>query len=133
MRWNIPAEEKVARQVSTVCLEHGKENPRASIRYEIRPLSEVTDSPVVQTICYALGTGQASQEAAQLAAWNQNNGVPWQALASIRNTHLNGNSELAFSPQQVSQAMRLTNYCARFVEYKARQAAQTDSTASMAD
>jgi len=131
--WNVPAEDKIAREVATVCLEHGKEEPRASLRYEIRPLSEVTENPVVQTICYALGSGSASQEVAQLAAWNQNNGVPWQALAATQNTHMNGNTEQAFSTQQVNQAMQLTEHCTRYVEYKLRQDAESESTGSMAD
>jgi hypothetical protein len=41
-----------------VCLEHGKDEPRAKIPYQIVPISEFTEDKSVHELCKMLGTGQ---------------------------------------------------------------------------
>lgn len=79
--FNIAPEQVVRQNVKTVCLEHGKKEPRKHLKYEIRPLDTVTDKPEVHEICALVGSGAVNQQAAQAAAWHYNNGVSWEELA----------------------------------------------------
>ena len=77
---NIPPEQVVKLQVVTVCLEHGKKDPRPGVPYVIKPIEQFTDRPQVQELCRMLGYGDVSQRAAQVAAWHLNNDMSWQEL-----------------------------------------------------
>ena len=59
------APEKVAKfKVPTVCLEHGKKDPRPAIPYEIKPLETVTTKAGVKELLTALGKQKMSQRSA---------------------------------------------------------------------
>ena len=61
------APEKVGQcKVTTVCLEHGKAEPREAIPYEIKPLETVTTNPGVRELCQMLGNGQLNQRELKL-------------------------------------------------------------------
>jgi len=79
---NIPPEKVGKRQVVTVCLEHGKKDPRPGVPYVIKPIDQFTDKPRVHELCRMLGNGVVSQRAAQVAAWHLNNDMSWQELAA---------------------------------------------------
>ena len=79
---NIPPEKVGKLQVTTVCLEHGKKDPRPNIPYVIKPIDQFTDKPEVHELCRMLGNGLVSQRAAQVAAWHLNNDMSWQELAA---------------------------------------------------
>ena len=98
--FNVPPEKIAQFKVPTVCLEHGKPEPRPAIAYEIQPIESVTDKPEVQELCRMLGTGQINQRAAQVAAWNLNNGMSWQQLAAKQLQYANGASEPYFTPKK---------------------------------
>jgi hypothetical protein len=77
------APEKVAKfKVVTVCLEHGKKDPRPGIPYVIKPIDQFTDKPQVHELCRMLGKGVVSQRVAQVAAWHLNSDMSWQELAA---------------------------------------------------
>ncbi|MEX2114818.1 MAG: hypothetical protein WD845_16615 [Pirellulales bacterium] len=104
------APEKVAKlKVTTVCLEHGKKEPRPGIPYEIKPLETVTTQPGVKELLTALGRERVSQRAAQAAAWHLANDMSWEQLANKRIVHLNGTTEMWFSPQEVQGGMQLAH------------------------
>jgi hypothetical protein len=93
-------------KVATVCLEHGKKEPRPNIPYEIRPLAEVTTKPGVKELLADLGRGKLDQRATQAAAWHLANGLSWQELAAKRIEHLNGTSEPWFNRQEIQAGMQ---------------------------
>ncbi|MFK8111861.1 MAG: hypothetical protein AB8B91_06650 [Rubripirellula sp.] len=68
--------------VPTVCLEHGKPDPKPKMKYKIVPLDQVTSDPKVHLLCNALGSARVSQSVAQAAAWNLMDGLTWDELAS---------------------------------------------------
>jgi hypothetical protein len=108
------APEKVGRyNVATVCLEHGKTEPRESMHYQIKPLDAVTTKLGVQQLCQMLGSGQLDQRAAQAAAWHLNNGMTWQQLATKQIRHANGTSEPYFSQGELQLAMQITSAAER--------------------
>ncbi len=101
------APEKVGKlKVACMCLEHGKKEPQASIKYEIKPIESFTDKPAVHELCKMLGSGQISQRAAQAAAWHLNNNMTWDVLAAKKIEHLGGApSQPYFSPQELQAAI----------------------------
>ncbi len=82
--FNIPPEKVAKLKFKTVCLEHGKPEPKPKFRYELKRLDEVTKKPGVREICLMLGEGKINQRTAQLAAWHLNNDMSWKKLADIR-------------------------------------------------
>ncbi|GHT28823.1 hypothetical protein FACS18942_09550 [Planctomycetales bacterium] len=79
---NLAPEQVVRHNVKTVCLEHGKKDPKHHLHYEIRPLETVTDKGEVQVLCSMVGAGAVDQKSAQAAVWHYNNGLSWEELAA---------------------------------------------------
>jgi hypothetical protein len=109
------APEKVAKlKFSTVCLEHGKKDPRPGIPYEIRPLETVTTQPGVKELLASLGSKGLTQRAAQAAAWHLANGMSWRELANKRIVHINGTSEMWFHPSEIRSGMQVAHIAVRY-------------------
>lgn len=107
--------EKVGKiKVNTVCLEHGKKDPNVRVPYTLIPIDSFTDKAEVVQLCKMLGRGEIPQNSAQAAAWHLANGLSWGELASkIRIKHLDGSTELYFSPGEVDAASRIASESAR--------------------
>jgi hypothetical protein len=128
--FNIPPEKIAQIKVATVCLDHGKAEPRAGIPYEIKPIDSVTDKPEVQELCRMLGTGQLDQRAAQVAAWHLNNGLSWDFLAQKQRRHADGTSEPYFTDAQIRGGMNLAAVAAKGAEQHKQQQPQQPSPSS---
>ena len=83
-QWNIPPERSIRQNIKTVCLEHGKRDPHRGMKYEIKPLTEVTDKSEVLALCALVGKGIVDQHVAQAAVWHYNNGLSWEELSNKR-------------------------------------------------
>ncbi len=81
--WTIAPEKVGWLRLPSVCLALGRPDPQPRFPYEIRRLEELTTDPVVAGICAMLGSGELSQDAAQLAAWHLENGMSWNQLATF--------------------------------------------------
>ncbi len=99
--FNVAAKKTGDFKITTVCLEHGKPEPRSTVAYEIRPLETFTEKPGVYELLQALGYGQIDQRIAQAAAWNLNNGMSWATLAAKRIERADGDSYPYFSAQEI--------------------------------
>jgi hypothetical protein len=104
------------RKVLTVCLEHGKPEPRPSMPYEIKPIESLTARPAVKELCRMLGNGKIDQRTAQAAAWYLNNDMSWDQLANKRVHHANGATQPYFSPQEVVVAVRVAACAVKLAE-----------------
>lgn len=82
--FNIAPEGVAQLKLTSVCLDHGKPDPRPAMPYAIKPLASVTDKPEVDALCGMLGRGQIGQRAAQAAAWHFQNDMSWEDLADLR-------------------------------------------------
>ncbi len=105
--FNVAPEQVGQFKVATVCLEHGKKEPRPQIPYKIVPLETVTTESGVKELLVAMGRGRLDQRATQAAAWHLANGLSWQQLAAKRITHINGTSEPWFRQNELLAGMRL--------------------------
>jgi hypothetical protein len=119
--FNIAPEKVGQFKVPTVCLEHGKGEPRAAIAYEIKPLESVANKPAVAELCRILGSGKIDQRAAQAAAWNLNNDMTWEQLAAKRIEHANGTTEPYFSQLEIQTGMQLAKTALKIAEEKQQQ------------
>lgn len=128
--FNVKPEVVGQLEVPIVCLEHGKPEPRAKVKYEIKPVASFTDKAGVYELCQILGTGQIDQRAAQAAAWNLNNGMSWQQLAAKRLHYANGTTRPYFQPQELQAAVRLATIAVRQANESPRNQDATTSEGS---
>ena len=108
--FNVPAEKVGQVRVACVCLEHGKDEPRPAIPYDIKPITAFTSDPAVHELCRMLGEGKLDQRAAQAAAWHLANGMSWEELAAKQIKRLNGPSYPYFSRQEIMAGIQIANH-----------------------
>jgi hypothetical protein len=125
----IPPEKTGQLKVTTVCLEHGKAEPRPNVPYEIKPIESFTNNAAVAELCRLLGHGQINQRAAQAAAWNLNNNMSWEQLAAKRLKFANGTSQPYFSPQEIRAGMQAATVAGQMAEQRQKQSASSTSAA----
>ena len=130
--FNFPPEKIGQLKVPTVCLEHGKAEPRPAIPYEIKPIDSVTTNPETQELCRMLGTGQINQRAAQVAVWHYNNNISWQDLAAKQLRFADGTSQPYFSMQEIRAGMQLGAMATKLVEQRKQQQQQQASPGNTA-
>ena len=70
-------------KATTVCLEHGKHDPKPRVAYRMIPLETFTDDPIILELCQKLGAGHIPQKIAQAIAWHQANELTWTQLADL--------------------------------------------------
>ncbi|HBO42426.1 MAG TPA: hypothetical protein DD670_00495 [Planctomycetaceae bacterium] len=125
------APEKVGNlKVATVCLAHGKPEPRPKIPYEIKPIDEFTDNVEIHAICRMVGTGEVNQRAAQAAAWHYTDGMSWQELAAKQLRSANGTSRPYFSPDEIKVGMRIAETATRVAEELKKQRSEKSDSLS---
>ncbi len=119
--FNVPPENVGQLKATTVCLEHGKGEPRAAIPYEIKPLESFTTKTGVRELCALLGSGQINQRAAQAAAWHLNNGMSWQELAAKQLRFANGTRKPYFSPEELQSGRNIAAMAAKLSDERQKQ------------
>jgi len=126
--WNI-APEKVAKgRFPTVCLEHGKPDPRPSMTYKIVPLDQVTEKAGVEEVCGMLGTGQLNQRVAQAAAWHLANDMSWAELAAKQVRRVTGQRYPYFSPFEIQAGMQAAGVAQKRAEEQQESSYQDSLT-----
>ena len=128
--FNVPAERLSAVELPTVCLEHGKAEPRPAIPYEIVPLDQVTDRAEIRELLKLFAEGRFSQAAAQAAAWHLANGMSWEQLAAKRIRRANGAQYPYFSNEALQAAVRMTEVAVQRARQTEGQSATSSSSAS---
>ena len=126
----VPPEKAESVKVPTVCLEHGKAEPRPSIPYEIKPIESVTDKPAVWELCRMVGARQVSQRVAQAATWHLNNNMSWDQLAAKQARQLGGGSLPYFSPQELRAAMQVADVAVQTAHERQQQKQKSSSSSS---
>lgn len=105
---NVPAEKVAQVKVPTVCLEHGKKVPHAHMQYEIHPIEDFSTKPELKTLLTNFGREGGDQRATQAAAWHLSNDMTWEELAAKQIEHLDGSSEIWFSPDEIRAGMAIS-------------------------
>lgn len=79
--FSIPAGKTVKVNYSSVCLEHGKPEPRPKMDYVPVPLDEVADNDTLKAFLVGVSKTGKTTPAMQAAAWHLT-GMSWQELAA---------------------------------------------------
>ena len=115
---NVAPEKVEHLNVPIVCLEHGKHDPKPTVKYEIRPIEQFTDKAGVREVCGMLGSGTLPQRVAQVAAWHLNNDMSWEQLATKQLRFANGTRRPYFSPNEVRAAVQLATVATNLAEQR---------------
>jgi hypothetical protein len=106
--FSIPPHKTAQLPMNSVCLEHGKAEPRAKMTYKLIKLEEYTSDPVLQELLEMVGTGKLDPAAAQAATWNLANNMSWEKLASKEIEGVGGiPSEPYFSESELAAARQI--------------------------
>ena len=105
--FNVPSEKIGEVNVNCVCLEFGKDQPRAVIPYKLVPLTYVTTKPEVAAVLREYANGEYDQNVAQAAAWHAANDMTWEQLAGAKGVLIAiGVNKPLFSAQDLEAAHR---------------------------
>ncbi|MEL7497484.1 MAG: hypothetical protein AAFN77_07730 [Planctomycetota bacterium] len=106
--FNIPPGRVGKLQVKTFCLEHGKPDPQARLKYVIQPLDKLNSDANIFEMCRMLANDEIVQPVAQAAAWNVANGLTWQQLlVKNRIERMDGSFERYFHPMHLRYAQQV--------------------------
>jgi hypothetical protein len=122
------APEKVAQlRLTSVCLEHGKPDPRPKMAYQLRPIETVTDKAELHEVCRMLGRGELGQPAAQAAAWHLANGMSWKQLAGLKRKIAMGRIvERYFTAEELAEGKKAVETATELVDQR-KKAPKADS------
>ena len=114
--FNIPPGKRARVKVTTVCLEFHKEDPRPSLKYEIKPVDEYVKDQSVIEMLKMLANDEITQPVAQAAAWHRMDGLSWESLAQHNRKELsNGYFERFFAADHIHWAQQLIPFVDRRV------------------
>jgi hypothetical protein len=124
--FNIAPDQVGQLKVPTVCLEHGKAEPRSTMKYELRPIEEYSQDKALHEIGRMLGRGQISQRVAQVATWHLNSKMSFDQLARKELRFANGTRQPYFSAEEIRSGMQVVAAAVA----AAQKAGQPDSTST---
>jgi hypothetical protein len=126
--FNVAPDKDRKLKLTTVCLEHGKPEPRPQLKYKLVPLESFTKTPEVIALCKALGSGKLDQKSAQAATWHYTDNMTWEQLAQkIGVKHLNGSVEPFFTLPQIRLGMNYAAEAAREAQLMKERDEKSDS------
>ncbi len=119
--FNIPPGRVGKVSINTVCLEHGKHDPRPRMEYVVRPIEELTTDPEVHQIIQMMADGEISQNVAQGSAWHKTDNLSWETLLTKnRIERMDGYYERYFSPNELRLAHHVVQVAKERVEALAK-------------
>jgi hypothetical protein len=108
--FNIPPGKVGKIGVKTVCLEHGKKDPKSHIDYKIQPLEKLNNDPKIAEMISMLANDEIAQPVAQAAAWHVTDDKSWQELSFMNRVEsMNGYFERFFTQNQLLFAQQVVN------------------------
>lgn len=105
--FSIPVATIAKVPVTSVCLEHGKKSPRASMNYTIVRPDKYSSDPRVHEVCKLVGTGKIDRATAQAAAWHVCNNMSWEQLSQKMYNHVGSPDTPYFSRSQLMAAQSM--------------------------
>ncbi len=117
--FNIPAGKTGKLKIKTVCLEHGKPDPRSSIKYRIQPLKNLTNDPKVAETIRMLAEDEITQNVAQATTWHLTDGLSFEHMLTMnRVERMGGIFERFFSYEELKVAAQVLAEAGRRAEIR---------------
>ncbi len=127
--FNIPPGKVGKVAVKTVCLEHGKKDPKSHIDYKIQPLSMLKDDPKIAEMMTMLANDEIAQPVAQAAAWNVTDKKSWEELSLMNRVEsMNGYFERFFTRNQLLFAQQVVTVATQRAIETAEENAQSEQS-----
>lgn len=106
--FNIPPGRDGKLNLRTVCLEHGKPDPRPRMEYKVVPIEQLTTDPEVHQIIQMMADGEITQNVAQASAWHKTDDLSWEVLLTKnRIERMDGYFERYFTRTELQFASRV--------------------------
>ncbi len=105
--FSIPPEHTAKIAFHSVCLEHGKTDPDATMHYKLIPVSEYTNNEQLAALITMVAKNAIDPQVAQAAAWHLSSNMSWQDLAAKQSTEIGFTDQPYFTQQALFQAQQL--------------------------
>lgn len=105
--FSIPPKKTLSVPYTSVCLQHGLDEPHPRSNYVVIPSEKFSDDPALLTLIDMVGTGKVNPAAAQAAAWHLSDGMSWQQLAAKRYKRVAAPDTPYFSHAQLMGAQQV--------------------------
>lgn len=106
--FSVPPERTAQIPLTSVCLNHGKGEPKPTMTYRLVKLETYTKDPILQELLTMVGTGQYDSRSAQAATWHLTDKMSWEELAAKKIRHVGGTpDEPYFTYEQLSRAQAM--------------------------
>ncbi|MGI9518546.1 MAG: hypothetical protein ACR2NP_15935, partial [Pirellulaceae bacterium] len=76
--FNIPPGKRAKVEISTICLEFNRPDPRPSMKYEIKPIRDYIQDEAIIEMIRMVANDEISQPVAQAAAWHRTDDLSWE-------------------------------------------------------
>ncbi len=109
--FSVPPEKTARIKIKSVCLEHGKKEPRAKMTYQIKPLEEFTSNVALQELVkgYASSKKKMDFQSVQAAVWHLSNEMSWKDLAQKKYDRIGRPDAPYFTARQLQAAQALVS------------------------
>lgn len=121
--FNVAAEKVGEYPFVSVCMEHGKPDPRAAMTYQLRPADASVMKPETREAIKLLTTGKITQRVAQVLAWHHQCNMSLEELAAKQIKPAVGLPYPYFDPQEIQAAVQVKAHIAKQLEEQAKQPA----------
>ena len=112
--FNIPAGKSGKLQIKTVCLEHGKPDPRSAIEYRVQPLENLADDSKVAETIRMLANDEITQNVAQATTWHLTDDLSFEDMLTMnRVERMGGYYERFFSVDELKLAANVLTEAGR--------------------
>jgi len=105
--FSIPPKKTLSVPYTSVCLQHGLDEPHPRSKYIVIPSEKFTQDPVLLTLIDMVATGKVNSVAAQAAAWHLSDGMTWQQLAAKKYDRVGARDTPYFSYAQLMGAQQV--------------------------
>ncbi len=116
--FSIPPEKTRVVKVRTVCLEHGKPEPRPRHSYRLDRFESFSSDPALRGVMESLSRNEIGSQVAQAAAWHLSSGLTWERIADERIDHVVDEDEPYFTEAEILAARQVVEVAKRAVGQK---------------
>lgn len=88
--FSVPPDQIVRVPYNSVCLNHGKPDPKPSMTYRLVRTEQYTDNPALRELLAIVADGKVNPQVAQAAAWHLTDDMSWHELAAKTVKRLGG-------------------------------------------
>lgn len=125
--FSVPPQKTVQVSLTTVCLAHGKPDPRQRMRYQLVKLEDFSSDPVLHETLKLFASGATETATAQAAVWHLTDKMSWNDLKAKQIERIGLEPVPYFNEKHIEAAQKLVEQArelARDTPRKAETAAR---------